>query len=304
MAGGIGIAYALLTLLWALLLMAAGLGAFDAVCHAMTTIATGGFSTVDGSIGQFANPQVEVIITVGMVLGSLPFVLYVAALRGSLRELARDSQVRWFLAIAAAAVALMTLWTWSHLEMPPLTALRLSAFNTVSVMTGTGYSASDYGQWGTLAVSVLFFLMFVGGCTGGTTGGIKIFRFQVLFAITRVQIARLLRPHGVVVAQYNGKPVTDSITGAVLGFYFLFFAVFAVTALGLALHGHDFVTAVSGAATAVANVGPGLGEVIGPSGNFSSLDDSAKWLLSAAMLLGRLELFTVLVLFLPSFWKR
>ena len=303
-AGGIGIAYVLLTLVWTLLLLAAGLSGFDAICHAMTTIATGGFSTVDGSIGQFANPQVEVIITVGMVLGSLPFVLYVAALRGSLRELARDSQVRWFLAIAAAAVALMTLWTWSHLEMPPLTALRLSAFNTVSVMTGTGYSASDYGQWGTLAVSVLFFLMFVGGCTGGTTGGIKIFRFQVLFAITRVQIARLLRPHGVMVAQYNGKPITDSITGAVLGFYFLFFAVFAVTALGLALHGHDFVTAVSGAATAVANVGPGLGEVIGPSGNFSSLDDSAKWLLSGAMLLGRLELFTVLVLFLPSFWRR
>jgi len=188
--------------------------------------------------------------------------------------------------------------------MPPLTALRLSAFNTISVMTGTGYSASDYSQWGSLALTVMFFLMFVGGCTGGTTGGIKIFRFQVLLTTTRIQIAQMLRPHGVVSAQYNGKPITEAVTGAVLGFYFLFFAAFAVVALGLALHGHDFLTSISGAATAVANVGPGLGEVIGPSGNFSSLSDSAKWLLAAAMLLGRLELFTVLVLFLPSFWRR
>ncbi len=303
-AGGIGLAYMLLTLLWALLLWLAGLDRFDAICHAMTTIATGGYSTVDGSIGQFANPHVDVIITVGMILGSLPFVLYVAALRGNFRDLLRDSQVRWFLGIAGSMVVLMTMWTFFRLEMPPLTALRLSAFNTISVMTGTGYSASDYSQWGSLALTVMFFLMFVGGCTGGTTGGIKIFRFQVLLTTTRIQITQMLRPHSVVSAQYNGKPITEAVTGAVLGFYFLFFAAFAVVALGLALHGHDFLTSISGAATAVANVGPGLGEVIGPSGNFSSLSDSAKWLLAAAMLLGRLELFTVLVLFLPSFWRR
>jgi trk system potassium uptake protein TrkH len=293
-----------LTLLWAFLLWLAGLSQFDAVSHAMTTIATGGYSTVDGSIGHFRNPAVEVIVTVGMIAGSLPFVGYLAAVRGRLGDLLRDSQVHWFLAIAAGVVAVMTLWTWSSLDAPPLTALRLSAFNVVSVMTGTGYSSTDYGQWGALALTILFFLMFVGGCTGGTTGGIKVFRFQVLFATVRVQIGQLIRPHGVFVAHYNGKPISDSVTSAVLGFYFMFFAAFTLVALALALHGHDFVTSVSGAATAIANVGPGLGEVIGPAGNFSSLEDSAKWILSAAMLLGRLELFTVLVLFLPSFWRR
>jgi trk system potassium uptake protein TrkH len=303
-AASITVVYLGLTLAWAIFLWLAGMSQFDAVCHAMTTIATGGFSTVDGSIGQFNNVSIDVIITVGMIAGSLPFVLYLAALRGNIRDLVMDSQVRWFLGIAGAMVLLMTLWTWVTIDREPLEALRYAAFNVVSVMTGTGYSSTDYGQWGAFAVTVMFFLMFVGGCTGGTTGGIKVFRFQVLFSSALVQVSQNIRPHGVFVAHYNGRPISDSVTGAVLGFYFLFFVSFAVVALGLALHGYDLLTSISGAATAVANVGPGLGDVIGPTGNFSSLDQSAKWIMSAAMLLGRLELFTVLVLFLPSFWRR
>ena len=302
-AAEIGAAYAALTVLWAGLLWAAGMGRFDALCHAMTTIATGGYSTRDASIGHFDNVAVEAVVIAGMVAGSLPFMLYLAALRGGVRVLLDDSQVRWFLAAAAAATLLVAAWLRLHGGAPAAEALRSAAFNVVAIMTGTGYSTADYGQWGGLAVAALFFLMFVGGCTGGTTGGIKIFRFQVLFSTVRAEMARLVQPHRVFPAHYEGKPVSEATTAAVLGFYFLFFAAFAVVALALALHGHDFLTSVSGAATAIANVGPGLGAEIGPSGNFAGLDDSAKWILSAAMLLGRLELFTVLILFLPRFWR-
>jgi trk system potassium uptake protein TrkH len=303
LAMAIALIYFGLTLAWALLLWLAGLGQFDAVCHAMTTLATGGYSTVDASVGHFDNAAVDVVVTVGMVVGSLPFVLYLGALRGGLRDLVANSQVRWFLAIAAGATVAIAAWVWVELDMPAQDALRHSAFNAISVMTGTGYSTADYGAWGALPVAMLFFLMFIGGCTGGTTGAIKVFRFQVLYGTARVQLAHLLRPHRVLVPHYDGKPVSESVTNAVLGFYFTFFAAFGMVALGLGLHGYDFITSVSGAATAIANVGPGLGPVIGPAGNFSSLDDSAKWLLAAAMLLGRLELFTVLVLFLPNFWR-
>ena len=302
-AAEIGAAYVALTVLWAGLLWAAGMGRFDALCHAMTTIATGGYSTRDASIGHFDNVAVEAVVIAGMVAGSLPFMLYLAALRGGVRVLLDDSQVRWFLAAAAAATLLVAAWLRLHGDAPAAEALRSAAFNVVAIMTGTGYSTADYGQWGGLAVAALFFLMFVGGCTGGTTGGIKIFRFQVLFSTVRAEMARLVQPHRVFPAHYEGKPVSEATTAAVLGFYFLFFAAFAVVALALALHGHDFLTSVSGAATAIANVGPGLGAEIGPSGNFAGLDDSAKWILSAAMLLGRLELFTVLILFLPRFWR-
>ncbi len=304
LAASITVVYFALTVVWALMLWAAGMNQFDAVCHAMTTIATGGYSTVDGSIGQFDNATIDVVVTVGMIAGSLPFVLYLSAIRDGVKSLLFDSQVQWFLGMAGAVVAAMMVWNWSTLDEPPLVALRYAAFNVVSVMTGTGYSSADYGLWGGFAVGVMFFLMFVGGCTGGTTGGIKIFRFQVLFSTARVQIGQIIRPHGVFIAHYNRKPIPVSVTSAVLGFYFMFFAAFAVVALALALHGYDFMTSISGAATAVANVGPGLGDVIGPSGNFSTFDPSAKWIMSAAMLLGRLELFTVLVLFLPSFWRR
>ena len=302
-AAEIGAAYAALTALWACLLWAAGMGRFDALCHAMTTIATGGYSTRDASIGHFDDAAVEVVVIAGMIAGSLPFMLYLAALRGGVRVLFGDSQVRWFLAAAAAASLFLAAWLWLRGDAPAAEALRRAVFNTVAVMTGTGYSTADYSRWGGLAVGALFFLMFVGGCTGGTTGGIKIFRFQVLFSTVRAEMARLVQPHRVFPAHYEGKPVSEATAAAVLGFYFLFFAAFAAVSLALALHGHDFLTSVSGAATAIANVGPGLGAEIGPGGNFSGLEDSAKWILSAAMLLGRLELFTVLILFLPRFWR-
>ena len=299
----ISIIYLILTLAAAAAYWAAGMSAFEAVCHAMTTIATAGFSTSDGSLGHFQSPTIEWIATAFMVIGGIPFILYFEFIRGHRGALWRDAQVRWFLGLVVLAVALMTAWLWLFHDTAGEMALRHAAFNTISVITGTGYASTDYGAWGGFAVTILLFVMVVGGCSGSTTGGIKIFRFQMLYSMVVVQIRRLLQPHGVFVAHYNRKPIPDPVADAVMSFFFLFSLSFAIIALVLAALGLDSLTAISGAATALANVGPGLGEIIGPSGTFAPLPDAAKWLLSGAMLLGRLEFFTVLVLLTSRFWQ-
>jgi trk system potassium uptake protein TrkH len=302
-ASAIGLIYLALTVLCAVLYYGAGMGTFEAAAHAMTTIATGGFSTRDASIGAFSSAQVESIGIVFMILGSLPFVLYIQATNGQVRPLFTDAQVRWFVGITVLFVLAIALWLVIVQGIMPLDAFRHATFNIVSIISTTGYASSDYALWGTLPVTALFFLMCVGGCTGSTSGGIKIFRFIVLHAIAKNQIARLVRPHGVFVPTFNRRPVPETAAIAVMAFIFMFGLSFAVFALALSLLGLDYLTAMSGALTALANVGPGLGDVIGPAGNFSTLPESAKWLLSAAMLLGRLELLTVLVLFTPAFWR-
>jgi trk system potassium uptake protein TrkH len=302
-ASAIGMIYLALTLACAALYWYAGMSPFDAAAHAMTTIATGGFSTSDASMAVFGSPAIEWIAVLFMVLGGLPFVLYIQATNGNVMALFRDAQVRWFLGIVTLAAATIAAWLWVTVDVRLLTALRQAAFNTVSVITGTGYASVDYGVWGTLPVAALFFLMCVGGCTGSTTGGIKIFRLTVLHAIASNQIARLVRPHGVFIPMFNGRPLPEAAAIAVMAFVFMFALSFSVVAILLSALGLDYLTAMSGALTALANVGPGLGPVIGPSSNFAILPEAAKWLLAAAMLLGRLELLTVLILFTPAFWR-
>ncbi|MDP6391058.1 MAG: TrkH family potassium uptake protein [Alphaproteobacteria bacterium] len=280
----------------------AGMGGFEAIAHAMTTIATGGFSTRDESIGHFDSAAVDAIAIAFMLIGSLPFVLYLRALRGNPGSLWRDSQIRWFLLIVVTVVAVMTAYLYFN-GTPVATALRHAAFNVISILTGTGYATENFGAWGAFALPFFFFIMFIGGCAGSTTCGIKVFRFQVLYATAVAQMKRLLQPHGVFIPYYNRKPIPEEVSASVMSFFFLYALCYAAIALGLGLIGLDFLTAASGAATAISNVGPGLGEVIGPAGTFHTLPDSAKWLLSAGMLLGRLELFTVLVLLAPSFWR-
>lgn len=294
--------YLLLSLACVLALWLAGLGMFDAVAHAMTTVATGGFSTRDGSVGHFANPQVEWTVTGFMILGSLPFVLYLQAVRGRPLLLWRDTQVRWFFITLGGLVGLVFLLTEVSGRHEPVEALRLSLFNVTSIMTGTGYAAADYGGWEGSATVLFFFITMIGGCAGSTSCGIKIFRFRVLFETLRVQLQQLVRPNAVSVPRYSGRPLETHVTDAVMGFFVLFALSFGVLAFLLTLTGLDATTSLSGAATALANVGPGLGETIGPSGTFKPLPDSAKWLLAAGMLIGRLELFTVLVLFTRRFW--
>jgi len=302
-AAGICLIYISLTLIAALALWALGMTGFEAVAHAMTAIATGGYSTSDQSLAHFNNPAIDMTISLVMLLGSMPFVLHLRAVRGDPMAPLRDSQVHWMFGLLGLAIASMAAWLWFNGLMPLGEALRHSIFNVISVMTGTGYTSDNFGAWGGFASAVLFSLMFFGGCAGSTTCGMKIFRFQVLHATAMVQFKRLLQPNGVFFAYYNRKPIPDSVTASVLGFFFLYVASFAVLATGLGLFGLDFVTAVSGAATAISNVGPGLGDIIGPTGTFKPLPDAAKWLLTAGMLLGRLELFTVLVLFTPAFWR-
>ena len=302
-AAGIGLVYLVLTLICATAYWLAKMTWFEAFTHAMTTIATGGFSTSDQSIGHFRSPAVEWIASVFMIIGAMPFVLYLQAIRGKSRLLFRDSQVHWFLSIVLLAVSAIAFWQWWELDVRFGEALRYSTFNVISIITGTGYASAAYDTWGGFALAVFFLLMFIGGCAGSTSCGIKVFRFQVLYATARVQMARLLQPHRVYLPYFNRAPIPEDVSTSVMGFFFLFICAFAWLAMALGLCGLDFLTAVSGAATAIANVGPGLGPMIGSQGNFAPLPDVAKWLMSAGMLLGRLELFTVLVLFLPSFWR-
>jgi trk system potassium uptake protein TrkH len=301
-ATAIAVIYVVLSAVCAAAYWTAGMTPFEAATHAMTTIATGGFSTSDASLGYFDNPTIDWIAVLFMILGGMPFVLFLQAVRGKPLMLWRDGQVRWFLSIIACGIVGLSLWQWSN-GSEPLQAVRQAAFNVVSIITGTGYSTSDYSQWGGFAIAAFFMFMFIGGCAGSTSCGIKVFRFQVLYATAQTQIARLVQPHGVFIAYYNRQPISDQVVSSVMGFFFVFVVSFAVLALALGSLGLDFLTSVSGAATAIANVGPGLGDVIGPAGTFATLPDPAKWLLAAGMLLGRLELFTVLVLFSPAFWR-
>lgn len=295
--------YGLLTAACAIAYYFAGMSKFEALNHAMTTLSTGGYSTSDASMGHFSNPAIHWLSTLFMLLGSLPFLLYVQFLRGDRCSLLCDQQVRGFLLFIASASTLLAVWLWQQGNYDFLDALRLSSFNLVSVVTTTGYALGDYSLWGEFAVVSFFYLTFVGGCSGSTAGGFKIFRFQLALLILRSHLLRLLFPHAVVQHQYNGGAVSDEIMHSLVAFSFFFGLSIGLLALLLSLCGLDSITALSASATAVANVGPGLGEIIGPAGNFTSLPDAAKWLLCFGMLLGRLEVVTVLVLFTPIFWR-
>lgn len=306
-AGQLGIAisllYVALTIICAVALWWAGMSPFEALCHAFTTIATGGFSTSDGSIGHFDSALIEYIVVIFMIVGSMPFILYLKMVQGSRTVLWRDSQVRWFLALLASVVLVMALWLWGGGQYDFMDALRYTSFNVVSILTGTGFVTTDYTAWGGVAVTVFFFIMFIGGCAGSTSCGIKIFRFQVLCAMVAAHLKHLLRPNGIFIPRYNDQPMGNEVMGSVIGYLFMFFACFLILAIGLSLTGLDFITALSGAGSAISNVGPALGPVIGPSGTYQTLPDAGKWFLTFGMLLGRLELFAVLVLFSPQFWR-
>ena len=299
--------YVFFTALCFLCLWGFGMPAWHALNHAMTTVATGGFSTKDASLGAFltvGRAPLDMVVTVFMIIGSLPFGIFLAAfLRGQWRRLFTDSQIRFFLLVVAGITILMMFRVLTIFETDLFTAFRLALFNVVSVITGTGYATTDYHAWGPFAHGVFFCIMFIGGCAGSTSCGMKIFRFQVALAAMSVYARRLAHPNGVFVARYNGRPLTDDVFVSVLSFFFVYFASFATLAVLLAGLGLDTLTALSAAGTAIANVGPGLGETIGPAGSFAPLPDAAKLLMAAGMLLGRLEFFTILVLFSPAFWR-
>lgn len=299
----IALTYLVLSLMCALAYWLAGMSGFDAINHAMTTLATGGYSTHDASFGHFNEPAIHWLGALFMLSGALPFTAYIRTLQRRDMPLWRDSQVRVIIAFLVLVIVITGTWLWQAKGLPLEAAMRHAAFNIISVTTTTGYASTDYQLWGAPVIGLFLILTFIGGCTGSTSGGIKVFRFQILWIMTRAYFAQLLRPHAVAVLRYQGRRVPDDVPFSVLAFLVAYIGTVAVLTLGLAATGLDLVTALSGSAQAVANVGPGLGPVIGPSGNFAPLSDTAKWLLSIGMLLGRLELFTVLVLLQRGFWR-
>lgn len=299
-----GITYALLTFFCALSYWVAGMSGFDSINHAMSTLATAGTSTHDNSFGFYQNPMIHVISTIFMTLGALPFVLYIRGLNGDIAGIFRNSQVRAFLIFLTMTIAVMSMWLTFKGILPAAQAVVHSAFNIVSIVTTTGYASADYMQWGALPITMFFVLTFVGGCTGSTSGGIKIMRFQIMAEILSRHLKKLTQPNTVLPLRYEGRTIGDDIAYSVMVFIFTHMVCIAALSVALGFCGLDFVTSITGAATALSNVGPGLGDIIGPAGNFSTLPDAAKWLLSSGMLLGRLEMFTVLVLLTPYFWRR
>jgi trk system potassium uptake protein TrkH len=291
------------TLLGCLGFWLAGMSPFEAINHAMAAISTGGFSTSDASLAHWPQPAVHWVAVVMMILGSLPFTLYVATLRGHRQALFKDHQVRGFIGFLLLTWLVVATWFWQHSEYSWLDALRIVAVNVTSVVTTTGFALGDYSQWGGFAVLLFFYLTFIGGCSGSTAGGLKIIRFQVAYVLLKASLQQLMHPRAVIKQQYNNHNLDEEIVRSLTTFSFFFTITIGMIALGLALLGLDWVTALTAAATAVCNVGPGLGPVIGPAGNFSSLADPAKWLLTLGMLLGRLEILTVLVLATRAFWR-
>lgn len=302
-AGSLTTLYVVITAVCAIAYHVAGMTIFDAVVHSMTTIATGGYSTRDASIAYFSSPAIEVVAIVFMIVGSLPFVLYLKEIRGGRGSIFADSQVRWFFGTVGIFVLLAIMAYQPSQPEPAETRYITIVFNVVSIMTGTGYATTAYDTWSSMAIVMFFVLMFIGGCSGSTSCGIKIFRFQVIFEMIRCRLQSVIYPQGVFIERYNGAPIPDTVTSAVMGFFFLFMLCFAVIATLLSLLGLDTVTALSAAASAIANVGPGLGQIVGPVGNYAALPDAAKWILCVGMLLGRLEILTVLVLLTPTFWR-
>lgn len=295
--------YLALTLLGFLAFWAAGMSPFDAINHSMAAISTGGFSTSDVSLAHWPEPAVHWTAVVLMLLGGMPFMLYVAFIRGNRNALFKDHQVRGFIGFLLLTWLVFGTWLWINSDYAWLDAFRIVAVNVTSVVTTTGFALGDYTTWGSFAVLLFFYLTFVGGCSGSTAGGLKIFRFQVAYVLLKANLMQLVHPRAVIKQQYNNHNLDEEIVRSLITFSFFFTITIGVLALALTLVGLDWVTALTGAATAVCNVGPGLGPIIGPAGNFASLPDSAKWLLSAGMLLGRLEILTVLVLVTRSFWK-
>lgn len=296
--------YLILTGLCILGYLLTGMGWFDAVNHGFTTLSTGGYSTSDGSMNHFSHGAHWVAILF-MFLGGLPFLLFISAMhKRSLQVLVKDAQVGGFFRLFIITSLVIALWLTIHNDYSLFDAMRIAMFNIVSVVTTTGFGLDDFTAWGALPTTLFVFLLMAGACSGSTSGGFKIFRFQIGFALLKQQMMKLIHPSGVFVQRYNQRPVNEDIVRSVVAFGLAFFLTIIVIAGSLSAMGLDTVTSISGAITAVANVGPGMGSVIGPSGNFAPLPDAAKWLLSIGMLMGRLEILTILVLFFPAFWRR
>ena len=293
--------YSGLTILCAFSYKFLGMGFFDSLTHSMTTIATGGFSNYNDSIGFFDSFSIEISAMIFIILGSLPFIAYIKFLSGDKKIFFSDIQIKTFFKIILISVIILLLYL--AINNSNNLSLRTTLFNTISILTGTGYVNAEFDSWGSFPLLLFLILMFIGGCAGSTTCGIKIFRIQILYLFFTNHLKKIIFPKGVFIIKYDKNPIDQKFISSIISFIYLYLVIFFLLTALLSLTGLDFITAISGAATSISNVGPGLGSIIGPNGNFSSLPDISKLILTTGMILGRLELFAILVLFLPSFWR-
>ena len=296
--------YIILTFLCGFFYWIFGMSIFDSVSHSMTTIATGGFSTHNESIGFFNNSNIEIVASIFIILGSIPFISYLKFVQGNKSVFFQDVQIKGLIYLLIISIIIMFLYLlFINYESSIFDKVRISSFNVISILSGTGYVTDDFGLWGKFSLVFFLLLMFIGGCAGSTACGIKIFRLQMLLIFLKNQIKRLISPNSVIITKYNNQKISDNFINSVIIFIFTFLFIFLIIAMLLSISGLDFITSISGAASSISNVGPGLGDIIGPNGNYKDIPDISKWILSFGMLLGRLELFAVLVLFFPSFWR-
>ncbi len=296
--------YSLLTFTCAVFYKLFGMNYFDSLTHSMTTIATGGFSNYNDSIGHFNNSLIELNATIFIILGSIPFIAYIKYLNGDKKIFFKDSQINFFVkTIIISVIIIFTFLIFQNSENGFI-LLRQVIFNVISILTGTGYVTTNYSDWGGFPLIFFLILMFIGGCAGSTACGLKIFRIHILYKYFVIQLRKYIYPRGVFVLKYGDNVLNEKFISSIISFVFLYVIIFFIITTLLSISGLDFITAVSGAATSISNVGPGLGGMIGPNGNFSLLPDFSKWILSVGMILGRLELFAIIVLFIPSFWRR
>ena len=296
--------YSLLTIICSIIYKICGMNIFDSLTHSMTTIATGGFSNYNESIGYFNNSYIEITSIIFILSGSIPFIAYLKFLNGERKVFITDVQIKTFFKIVICSIFILFLnLVIKNKNFTDVSLLSVS-FNVISILTGTGYVTENFSNWGNFPLIFFLILMFIGGCAGSTSCGVKIFRVQILYEFFSNQIKKIIYPHGVFKLKYGKQSIDNKFMSSVISFIYLYILIFFIVTALLSISGLDFVTSISAAATSISNVGPGLGDMIGPNGNFSELPNNSKWILSLAMILGRLELFAILVLFIPSFWRK
>jgi trk system potassium uptake protein TrkH len=295
--------YLLLTVAEVVLLMGGGMSFLDSLCHAFATLATGGFSTRDASVAAYNSAYIDSVITLFMFLAGVNFALHYYALRGKVSGFWKSEEFRIYLFLTLGATGVLVFFNQGTAYTSFFDNIRYSVFQVTSIITTTGFGTADYEQWPLITQYVLVSLMFVGGCAGSTAGGIKVARILLLFKHAHVQLYRLIHPRAVRLVKLGDRPVDRDVMQAILGFFALFIGTFVAASLLLSLAGMDLVSAGAAAIATLGNIGPGLGSV-GPTDNYAHVSAFGKIILTGCMLLGRLELFTVLVLFFPSFWRR
>ena len=303
-AAAIGLIYLLLTILCSFFLYSTGLSIFDSLAHGMTIIATGGFSTKNMSIGFFDSISTEIVVMIFMIISSLPFILIFQSIRKGNGEFFNNSQVQFFLGLNIVVIFLVMIWLQKNYEVDYLESLRIASFSVVSIATGSGFSTYDFSLWGTFTTTLFLFVMLIGGCSGSSSCGLKVFRIQILLRSSTTLIKKIIQPRGIFIPTYNSSEISEEILNSVTGYFFLYLLIFGLLTLLMSFDGHDLITSLSASAASLANVGPGLSEMIGPSGNYSFMSSFSKFFLAIGMLVGRLELFPLLILFSPELWKK